>query len=180
MAINVVRKWLRDNVMNQRVLIVEDEFLIALDLEATVENMGMEVAGLATNKEQALQLAPLADVAFVDVNLSDGATGPEIGPGTIWTRDQCDARLKADLVRYANEVSMAIGDAPTTQAQFDALVSFHYNSGAIARATLTRKHCAGDHAGAATEFARWNRAGGRVMPGLTRRRAAEARLYRGE
>jgi CheY-like chemotaxis protein len=79
MAINVVRKWLRDNVMNQRVLIVEDEFLIALDLEATVENLGMEVAGLATNKEQALQLAHLADVAFVDINLSDGATGPEIG-----------------------------------------------------------------------------------------------------
>ncbi|MGR9229236.1 response regulator [Rhizobium leguminosarum] len=79
MATNVVRRWQRDDLMNQRVLIVEDEFLIALDLEATVEGMGMQVAGLANDCEQALRLAPLADIAFVDVNLADGPTGPEIG-----------------------------------------------------------------------------------------------------
>ena len=73
----------------------------------------------------------------------------------------------------------ALGEAPTTQAQFDALVSFHYNTGAIARATLTRLHRAGDHAGALREFARWNRAGGRVLRGLIRRRAAEAQVYAG-
>lgn len=107
-----------------------------------------------------------------------GATGPGIGPATVWTREECDARLAADIRRYAAEVTRASGGAQTTQAQFDALVSFHYNTGAIARATLTRKHVAGDLAGAAAEFARWNRAGGRVMAGLTRRRAAEAALYR--
>ncbi|MFU7527700.1 lysozyme [Qipengyuania sp. ASV99] len=112
-----------------------------------------------------------------------GATGPDldgqgrIGPGTTWTQAQCDARLESDLQRYASDVARAIGDTPTTQAQFDALVSFHYNTGAIYRATLTRKHIAGDHAGAAAEFARWNRAGGRVLKGLVRRRAEEARLY---
>lgn len=79
MATNVLRSWLWDNQMNQRVLIVEDEFLIALDLEATVHSMGMEVTGFAANKDQALRYAPTADIAFVDVNLSDGATGPEIG-----------------------------------------------------------------------------------------------------
>lgn len=108
-----------------------------------------------------------------------GATGPGIGPGTTWTPGQCDARLVTDLERYASDVSQAIGNAPTTQAQFDALVSFHYNTGAIGRATLTRKHRAGDRAGAAREFARWNRAGGRVLAGLVRRRTAEAALYRG-
>ncbi|WP_431323960.1 response regulator [Rhizobium sp. YTU87027] len=61
------------------VLIVEDEFLIAIDLETTVRDMGLDVIGLATDKEQALRLAPMADIAFVDVNLADGATGPEIG-----------------------------------------------------------------------------------------------------
>lgn len=106
-----------------------------------------------------------------------GATGPGIGPGTVWTQAQCDARLEADLVRYSADVSHAIGEAPTTQAQFDALVSFHYNTGAIARATLTQRHISGNRADAAAEFARWNRAGGRVMKGLTRRRAAEAALY---
>ena len=107
-----------------------------------------------------------------------GATGRAIGPGTTWTPAQCDARLAADLTRHAGEVTRAIGEVPTTQAQFDALVSFHYNTGAIGRATLTRRHRAGDHAGAAREFARWNRAGGRVLAGLVRRRAAEAALYR--
>lgn len=109
-----------------------------------------------------------------------GATGPGIGPGTVWSQAQCDARLETDLERYSAEVASTIGAAPTTQPQFDALVSFHYNTGAIARATLTAKHCAGDYAGAAGEFARWNRAGGRVLAGLVRRRAAEAALYRGE
>jgi lysozyme len=107
-----------------------------------------------------------------------GATGAGIAPGTVWTQAECDARLEADLVRYAAAVSRALGNAPTTQQQFDALVSFHYNTGAIARATLTKKHIAGDYPGAAAEFARWNMAAGKVMRGLVRRREAEARLYR--
>jgi GH24 family phage-related lysozyme (muramidase) len=107
----------------------------------------------------------------------DHVHGGRIGPETVWTQAQCDARLAEDLSRYAAEVAAALGDAPTTQAQFDALVSFHYNTGAIARATLTRKHRDGDIAGAAREFARWNRAGGKVLKGLVRRREAEAELY---
>lgn len=109
----------------------------------------------------------------------DRFNGAMIARGTRWTQAQCDARLAEDLAAYAAEVAAAIGGALTTQSQFDALVSFHYNTGAIARATLTQKHIAGDHAGAAREFARWNRAGGRVMQGLVRRRAAEAELYQG-
>ncbi|WP_120076859.1 lysozyme [Aurantiacibacter odishensis] len=107
-----------------------------------------------------------------------GATGPGIEKDTVWTQDACDARLEADLERYASQVAAALGDAPTSQLQFDALVSFHYNTGAISNATLTRKHSAGDFEGAAEEFARWCYAGGRVMRGLARRRAAEAALYR--
>jgi GH24 family phage-related lysozyme (muramidase) len=107
-----------------------------------------------------------------------GATGPGIARGVVWTKAQCDERFAEDMQRYANDVSRAIGTAPTTQNQFDALVSFHYNTGAIGRATLTKLHNKGDFAATANEFARWNRAGGRVMAGLTRRRAAEAALYR--
>lgn len=106
-----------------------------------------------------------------------GATGEGIRAGTVWTQGQCDARLEQDLVRFAGAVDRAIGDAPTTQAQFDALVSFHYNTGAIAQATLTKKHIAGDYSGALLEFDKWTRAGGRVLTGLVRRRAAEAELY---
>lgn len=106
-----------------------------------------------------------------------GSTGPDVKPGTVWTQSQCDARFKQDMRRYTDAVSKAIGTAKTTQNQFDALVSFHYNTGAIASATLTKKHKAGDYAGAQAEFARWNKNAGRVMRGLTRRRAAEAALY---
>jgi CheY-like chemotaxis protein len=76
---SVERNLERGAVEKHRVLIVEDELFIALDLEATVRAMGFAVAGLATSKDQALELAPAADIAFVDVNLSDGPTGPEIG-----------------------------------------------------------------------------------------------------
>ncbi|QPC99366.1 lysozyme [Qipengyuania soli] len=107
-----------------------------------------------------------------------GATGPDIDHDTVWTREQCDDRLAKDIARHARDVARAIGDAPTSQAQFDALVSFHYNTGAIARATLTKLHRAGDFAAAANEFGRWNMAGGRVLKGLVRRRRDEATLYR--
>lgn len=107
-----------------------------------------------------------------------GATGPGIGPGTVWTRAECDARLEADAARHAGEVEQALAGTPASQAQFDALVSFHYNTGAIRKATLTRLHREGRYAEAAREFARWNKAGGRVLRGLVRRRAAEAELYR--
>src|SRR5690606_35813976 len=105
-----------------------------------------------------------------------GATGPGIGPGTVWTRAECDARLEADVTRHAAEVERALVGAAATQAQFDALVSFHYNTGAIRRATLTRLHREERYDAAAREFARWNKAAGRVLRGLTRRRAAEADL----
>ncbi|MGD9665682.1 MAG: lysozyme [Novosphingobium sp.] len=106
-----------------------------------------------------------------------GATGSDVRPGTVWTAAQCDARLERDVARHALDVERALGDAPTTQAQFDALVSFHFNTGAIGRATLTRKHASGDYAGAQAEFARWNKAGGKVLRGLVRRREEEAALY---
>lgn len=107
-----------------------------------------------------------------------GATGRGIAPGLVWTQAQCDARLQRDLARFAAEVDRALGDAPASQGQFDALVSFHYNTGAIARATLTKLHCAGRHAEAAAEFGKWVHAGGKRLNGLVRRRAAEAALYR--
>ncbi len=106
-----------------------------------------------------------------------GSTGADITPGLIWTQAQCDARLKRDLVRFACEVAKAIGGTPTTPGQFDALTSFHYNTGAIAKATLTRLHRAGQFAEARAEFGKWIHADGRVMPGLAKRRAEEAHLY---
>jgi GH24 family phage-related lysozyme (muramidase) len=109
-----------------------------------------------------------------------GSTGADVTPGTIWTQKQCDDRFAEDMARYVADVAAAIGNAPTTQSQFDALVSFHYNTGAIRSATLTKRHKAGDFAGAEEAFMWWNKNDGKVMRGLTRRRRAEADLYAGK
>ncbi len=106
-----------------------------------------------------------------------GSTGPGIARGTVWTQEQCDTRLDRDLDRYAAEVERALGDAHTTQAQFDALVSFHYNTGAIRRATLTKRHRAGDFAAAEREFGRWIYNDRRPLKGLVNRRRDEEVLY---
>jgi GH24 family phage-related lysozyme (muramidase) len=108
-----------------------------------------------------------------------GSTGPGIGPGVKWTQVQADTRFAADLAKFERGVLTALGGAPVTQGQFDALVSFAYNVGlgALASSTLLRMHKAGDYAGAQKQFARWNKNDGRVMNGLTRRRAAEAAIY---
>jgi DNA-binding response OmpR family regulator len=79
MSALVSRRRLENAAMDQRVLIVEDEFLIALDVADTIENMGLTVSGFASGRDHALRLGAHADIALVDVNLSDGATGPEIG-----------------------------------------------------------------------------------------------------
>ncbi len=109
-----------------------------------------------------------------------GHTGPEVHQGLVWDDAQIDAALDADLRRFDDGVTALIGAAPTTQNQFDALVSFAFNEGLgnLGKSTLISRHRVGDYAGAAVEFAKWNRAGSKIMPGLTKRRAAEAALYR--
>lgn len=106
-----------------------------------------------------------------------GSTGAHVKRGMTITSAQAEDLLKKDLARFESAVKAA---APTaTQGQFDAMVSLAFNIGiaAFQKSTLLRKHKARDHVGARAEFARWNKAGGRVLPGLTRRRAAEAALY---
>jgi lysozyme len=96
-----------------------------------------------------------------------------------WTKGECDAEFRADMRRFEAAVRRRVKVA-LTQHEFDALVSFTYNCGEgnLAKSTLLRKVNAKDFEGAANEFAKWNRGGGRVLNGLTRRRAAEAALFR--
>jgi len=86
-----------------------------------------------------------------------------------------DVESKAQAVRQYVTVKL-------NQGQFDALVSFAYNVGAgnLKSSTLLKKLNAGDYAGAANEFANWTKAGGKVLEGLKRRRAAEAAMFRGQ
>ncbi|ANI78998.1 lysozyme [Sphingobium sp. EP60837] len=111
-----------------------------------------------------------------------GSTGPGIRKGVIWTQAQADARFSADIVKFAALVAAKIGDAPTTQGQFNACVSLAYNigMGGFGQSTLLRLHRDGDYDDAVKQFARWCNANGRRMTGLVRRREAEAKMYRGK
>lgn len=64
--------------MSKTALIVEDEIFVALDLERILEEAGYAVAAIAADCASAMKAAPGCSFAFVDVNLRDGATGPEI------------------------------------------------------------------------------------------------------
>ncbi|GHH56087.1 lysozyme [[Pseudomonas] boreopolis] len=109
-----------------------------------------------------------------------GATGPGIAKGVRWTQAQADERLAQDVTRFLRGVQSAV-KRPATDAQLGAMTSLAYNIGAKAftGSTLLRKFNAGDVAGAAAEFVRWNRAGGRVMKGLTNRRLDEQKVFLG-
>lgn len=98
--------------------------------------------------------------------------------GRVYTDAECHALLRQD-VREAEQAVRRLVTVRLTQAQFDALVSFTFNvgQGNLARSTLLRKLNAGDCVGAANEFPRWNRAGGRVFRGLTIRRQDERAMF---
>ncbi|WP_395263293.1 lysozyme [Enterobacter hormaechei subsp. xiangfangensis] len=104
--------------------------------------------------------------------------GKPIRAGMTIKQETAERLLKTGLVSYESDVSRLV-KVGLTQGQFDALVSFTYNLGSrsLSTSTLLRKLNAGDYAGASDEFLRWNKAGGKVLNGLTRRREAERALF---
>lgn len=108
-----------------------------------------------------------------------GTTGPDIHMGLVWTQQQADDRFAADVGRFAASVSALVAGCPTTQNQFDAMVSLAYNIGAqhFATSTVLREHKLNIYRGAAKAFLLWTKQAGIVLNGLVRRRKAEAELY---
>lgn len=106
-----------------------------------------------------------------------GATR-SVQPGMKVSKEQAERMLLNDVQRFEPEVERLI-TSPLNQNQWDALISFTYNLGAanLASSTLRRLLNAGSYAAAAEQFPRWNKAGGRVLAGLVRRRAAERDLF---
>lgn len=94
------------------------------------------------------------------------------------TMTQADEFLRTDLADAEKAVNTRV-TVPLTQGQFDALVSFVFNlgSGAFMASTLLKKLNARDYDGAADEFLRWNKAGGRVLAGLVKRRISERIMF---
>jgi len=96
-----------------------------------------------------------------------------------WTEGGIDAIFRSDLTRFEAGVLRLCPDTFTRQSHFDALVSFSFNLGlgALQSSTLRMKYNRGDVQGAADEFVKWNKSGGRILPGLTRRRLEEQALF---
>ena len=94
------------------------------------------------------------------------------------TKEQASNLLIDDLKIYESYVNKYV-KVKLNQNQFDALVSFTFNcgGGALKSSTLLKKINKGDYAGAANELLRWNKANGKVLSGLTRRRKAEKALF---
>lgn len=98
--------------------------------------------------------------------------------GDTMTPEQADARLVTELDKYERAVWYGCTLKPN-QKQFDAmtLMCFNIGTGGFAGSTVLKAHNRGDHQAAARAFGLWNKSGGKVYAGLTRRRALEAALY---
>ena len=95
-----------------------------------------------------------------------------------YTQEEVDEFLRSDLARFEHGVLTYI-TVPLTSNQFDSLVCFSYNLGigTLQRSTLRQKILSGDGEGAAKEILKYDKAGGVVLKGLTRRRQAEYQLF---
>ncbi|MEJ5205238.1 lysozyme [Acinetobacter junii] len=104
--------------------------------------------------------------------------GVKVKKGDKCTLEQAKEYFAHDLKSFEKTVNDSV-KVPLSQNQFDALVSLTYNIGSAAfkNSTLLKKLNAKDHQGAADQFLRWNKGGGKVMKGLVRRREAERALF---
>jgi lysozyme len=134
--------------------------------------------GLALTKSfEGLHLEAYRDCGGV-WTIGFGHTGNDVSEGEVICESEAEALLLADLEEAVACVNGAV-QGSISQGQFDAMVDFCFNAGRgnFAQSTLLRKVNSGDFAGAVAQFALWVHAGGEVIPGLVRRREAEAELF---
>ena len=110
--------------------------------------------------------------------LGYGSTGHHVTEGLKWTQAQADEALNKDLLRALNDARKVI-DVGLNDKQMAAIVSFVFNLGIgnFRNSTLLKKINKGDFLGASKEFGKWTFAAGKELPGLVKRRAAEAALF---
>jgi lysozyme len=111
---------------------------------------------------------------------TSSAGAPAVYAGQVITKEQADAILTSDLSKVEASVNSLV-KVPLTQNQFDALVSFQYNLGSLAKSSLLTALNKKDYKGAADKFMLYNnaRVDGKLVPlaGLTKRRTAEKNLF---
>ncbi len=146
--------------------------------------VGISPDGVAFIKQwEGLETSAYRDVAGVwtiGYGHTAGFREGRFDPASKIDERQADALLRADLAAREATVRRLVA-LTLNQHEFDALVSFEFNTGALARSTALRLLNAGDRAAAANALTWWNKAtvNGELtaVPGLVRRRAAEAALF---
>lgn len=105
-------------------------------------------------------------------------TTKNVHAGMVVTLQQAEDMLRQDIAAFEAAVTKLV-TVPINQNKFDALVSFAYNLGvgSLAKSTLLVYVNSGKFDKAALEFSKWNRAGGKVVQGLTNRRELESILF---
>ena len=103
-----------------------------------------------------------------------------VRPGQTITQFEADELLAMDLEDH--DISPFLGDCPTKQNEFDAMMSLAFNIGLerFRNSTVLKRHKLGNRMGAANAFLLWKFDNGKVVPGLMRRRELERLLYLGE
>lgn len=142
--------------------------------------MKVSAAGMAMIQSfEGLRLRAYKDIVGV-VTIGYGHTGKDVKMGMTITKAQAEDMMRMDLAWFEQAVGGLL-QLKATQNQFDAMVSLAYNIGgnAFADSTLLRKFNKGDSPGAADEFLRWTRAGGKNVQGLVRRRQQERNHFLG-
>lgn len=141
-------------------------------------NFKYSSAGLELTKQfEGLELKAYQDSVGV-WTIGHGHTGTDVVPGLVITQEHALVLLAADVSWAVTCVNKSVKSA-IHQNHFDALVDFVFNLGCanFGQSTLLKMVNAGDFTRAAKEFSRWNKAKGKVLAGLTRRRTAEAELF---
>ena len=125
---------------------------------------------------EALRLSAYQDAVGVWTIGYGHTVGVQPG-GTLPDPDAADALLSADVSEFESAVNSVVQSC--TQLQFDAMVLLSYNIGiaGFLRSTVLKAHNRGDYQSAARAFGLWNQAGGKILPGLIKRRAEEAAMY---
>lgn len=146
-------------------------------MKKTINKIGLKLIAQFEGCYLQAYLCP-AKVWTIGIGTTVYPNGVKVKKGDKCTLEQAHEYLAHDMIEFEKTVNDSV-KVPLSQNQFDALVSLTYNIGSTAfkNSTLLKKLNAKDFTGAADQFLRWNKGGGKVMKGLVRRREAERALF---
>jgi lysozyme len=178
-----------DNWAGPRTEDAYQAFLLALAPQAPTPVIGSKYRDISAEGRQLVkEFEGLYLEAYQDEvgiwTIGWGHTGLNHNDGTVFrgrkiTREKAEELFTRDMDFFEGRVERLISMALNAD-EFAALVSFDFNTGGLQDSTLRRLLNAGDRSGAAEQFPRWNKAGGTVLAGLTRRRLSERNLFLGK